>query len=712
MKTQLCKLLITILVLFTGTISLKAQGTDQCGTMQNLERLNTNDPKLKQKMKDYETQIQQWISKNSASKTKASSIIIPTVIHVVYKNGIENISNTLCNQIIQALNEDYGRTNADTTQTPTVWKPIAVNTGIQFCLAQRDPSGAPTTGIERRLTTNPNFTTDDKVKFYTNGGLDAWDVTRYFNIWICDLTPGLGGYGEFPTGSVSNTFGNVTDYAVVGLGQWVATHEGGHCFNLRHIWGDDNGACTGTDLVADTPNQGNASSNTCPTFPATDACSPSAPGIMFMNYMDYGGNGCKNLFTNGQSVRINAVLSITPYNALAISNGCVPVVLLSDDAGNPSIVNPNGLICSTSFTPVVKLRNWGTNTLTSVNINYKIDNNPISTYSWTGSVASLTIINVSLPSMTTTNGSHTFKCYTTLPNAIIDGNNANDTAYSNFNVVPIGQSLPFNYGFEPATFPPTGWSLYNPDNSITLARTTSAAKTGTASMWFNSINYTCNGCIDEITLPNLDLTSISSPSLTFQVAYRMLTNPSSNPNYSDTLRVLISNDCGQTWSQIYNKYGTALTTISPPYSATAFVPSTSNWRLESVNLASYIISNNALIKFRTTSDYENNMYVDDINIDNTTIVTGIKINTISENIKLFPNPSNGFLKVTSTSVSLQNIKVNITNILGENVGEFLLNGLSTGGHNIDITNQPNGIYFVNFNSENETVCKKIIINKN
>lgn len=703
MKKNQNLLLWIAICLLSGIVNLNGQTADQCGTTENLERLLKLDPKLDQKMQAYEAQIQEWIKNNVSAKSAVATITIPTVIHVVYKNSSENISNTICNQIIQVLNEDYGRTNSDTNQTPSVWKSIAANTGVQFCLAQRDPSGAPATGIERRLTANANFTTDDKVKFFAQGGLDAWDTQKYFNIWICDLTPGLGGYGEFPTGTVSNTFGNVSDYAVVGLGQWVASHECGHCFNLRHIWGDDAGACTGSDLVSDTPNQANSSPGTCPIFPATDACTTTTPGIMFMNYMDYGGNGCKNMFTNGQSARINAVLSVTPYNSLATSNGCVPVVLLSNDAGNPKINLPNGMVCSTSFTPVVQLRNWGTNTLTSVNINYQIDSNPISTFNWTGSVASLTIINVTLPSMTTSAGNHTFKCYTTVPNTVTDGNNANDTAYSAFNVVPIGQSLPFSYGFEPTTFPPLGWTLYNPDASVTLARTTGAAKTGTASMWFNSINYTCNGCIDEITLPNLDLTTMSSPLMTFQVAYRLLSDPTQPTAWSDTLRVLISTDCGVTWTQVYNKFSTALTTIIPVFSTTPFVPTAPDWRLESINLAPYATSANALVKFRTVSDYENNMYIDDINIMSS---TGIKNVDKVEKLIIYPNPSTGYVNVYHNSTKDQ--KIVVINALGEMVKEF---SLEFGQNQLNLSDLQDGFYFLNGQTESGIITSKLILNK-
>jgi hypothetical protein len=85
----------------------------------------------------------------------------------------------------------------------------------------------------------------------------------------------------------------------------TATHEVGHWMGLIHIWGDDNGACWGSDQVADTPNQGNFSSNV-PTFPTVDNCTTSNPGIMFMNYMDYTDDIGMNMFTNGQKERMRA----------------------------------------------------------------------------------------------------------------------------------------------------------------------------------------------------------------------------------------------------------------------------------------------------------------------------------------------------------------------------------------------------------------------
>jgi hypothetical protein len=185
---------------------------------------------------------------------------------------------------------------------------------IQFCLAKIDPNGKATSGIVRRKTTKKSFSSNDAVKFSSRGGDDAWPADQYLNIWVCNLGHGLLGYAQFPGGPAS-TDGVVILYSAFGDTLTVkapydkgrtATHEIGHWLNLRHIWGDDNGACTGSDLVGDTPNQANSNFG-CPTFPHV-SCSNGPNGDMFMNYMDYTDDACMFMFTNGQRDRSYAVL--------------------------------------------------------------------------------------------------------------------------------------------------------------------------------------------------------------------------------------------------------------------------------------------------------------------------------------------------------------------------------------------------------------------
>lgn len=713
-KNKHLKIIIPFLVIISAlTNQLKAQRT--CGTDAHEQYLRSIDPKRESKLIEYRKLLESYASVNQKLNS-AASVTIPVVIHVVYNTPSQNISNAQVISQVTVLNEDFGKTNADTTNTPAAFKTVAANTGIQFCLAQRDPVGNPTTGIERRSTTITSFTTDDKVKFFAQGGLDAWDPSRYLNIWVCNLGGGLLGYGEFPTGSYSNTFGAVNLYSAFGntgvvsppfnLGR-TCTHEFAHCFDIYHIWGDDGTACTGSDLCADTPNQAGATSG-CFIFPKTDACSPASPGIQFMNYMDYSDDNCMNMFTNNQSARMNNIISTPPYNSLLTSNGCIPVILATNDAGVPSVINPSGSFCTPTFTPNIVLKNWGTSTLTTAFVNYRVDASPLQTFTWTGSLASLTTITVSLPALTTTIGNHTFTAYSTSPNATTDGNNGNDTTKINFSILGIGQALPLSEGFEAVTFPPTGFSLYNPDAGLTWARTTAAAKLGVASARMDNYNYSSGaGQRDEIILPALDLTTALSPLVTFDYAYKLYTDPSLPTNYSDTLEVLISTDCGATYNSIYKKAGTALTTVTPNWANSAFVPTSTQWKNESITLTGYSSATNAIIKFRNTSDYENYLYLDNINIAGS---TGIYEATEGNGILVYPNPSTGFVNIKMQGRENEPALVTVINSNGQLISRNELSGNQT-NLSIDLSKYSEGLYFIQVLKSGVLYKKKITLTR-
>jgi len=318
------KLLFTALLLISTTIIFAQH--PHCMTFEKTVEMKAANPLLGEQIRIAKNQIDAYYNDPANFSSRQGIITIPVVFHVMH-NGepigtLPNVSDAqLISQMTQ-LNKDYRRLNSDTNLIPGVWKNVAADCQIEFCLASVDPSGASTSGITRH-SMGSSGTWSDARKTTT-----TWDRNKYLNIWIATIGGGTLGYTMIPGGPADQD-GVVIDPLFVGVGGSssapfnkgrTATHEIGHWLGLDHTWGDDGTACTGTDGIEDTPNQAGENYG-CPTFPQTDACSPTSPGVMYMDYMDYTDDGCMFMFTKAQKNKMLSVLN-TVRSAIKTSNGC------------------------------------------------------------------------------------------------------------------------------------------------------------------------------------------------------------------------------------------------------------------------------------------------------------------------------------------------------------------------------------------------------
>lgn len=286
------------------------------------------------------------------------------------------------------------------------------------------------------------------------------------------------------------------------------------------------------------------------------------------------------------------------------------------DARLSSINSPaNGLAqCSNSITPSITLRNAGSSELTAVKVFSQLDNGPVSApYNWTGSLLIGQSSNVTLPAITATGGAHTLKIWTAEPNGGVDENKVNDTLSVSFSIL-APQAGPFAEGFESTTFPPVDWRIVNPNaGSLTWTRTTAARKSGTASATMNFYNYTTAGHEDIILSPILDVVGADSVILSFERAYRVY---STSPSFADGLAIVISTDCGATFTEVWRRDGTALATVAGAQTS-SFVPTTAQWENTRIDLKPFIGSATSItVGFKGINNFGNNLYIDDINIRN------------------------------------------------------------------------------------------------
>ena len=343
-----------------------------------------HSPVYNESYHDYETWMDGVLKKQTQfenSKQISTVYTIPVVFHIIHSGQAVgtgfNISQAQVNSQITILNQAFRKTNTDvsTYVTQPGLASLAADCEINFCPATIDPSGVLLSepGIDRILASSKGWTNPGYADSYIESTIKPnsyWDPTKYCNIWILNFNNTFElGYAQFPTlpsastptigdlngsgldGSAS-TDGVVFGYKYIGdLGTSTppydkgrtAVHEIGHWLGLWHIWGDESG-CTGTDYVADTPNQA-AENYACPTANGTvitDACSAASPGVNYQNYMDYSDDKCMVMFTAGQKARMQACMQYCDRRmSLATSTVCNAVGIKENVANIALSVYPN-----------------------------------------------------------------------------------------------------------------------------------------------------------------------------------------------------------------------------------------------------------------------------------------------------------------------------------------------------------------------------------
>jgi len=330
--------LLLVLPLLTPVFSVAQQA---CGTDVIHRKLLLEDADYRNRLKEKEVLIQQYLQKVSSRSVMSANDTIPVVVHVLHTGQAVGSGYNISDAQIQSSIDRVNQAFAD-------YDGVGTDSNIRFALATRAPDGCSTTnGINRIDASGTNdyenvgiSTTTSRLDLFN---LSRWNTEEYLNFWVVSEIDGNnGGSGTQGFATFSSTshqydgvvcMYNTTGYDPTGaLGYNLKStanqnetviHEFGHYLDLYHTFqGDDgngdgsadqcptetNGCGTTGDCCSDTDPHQRTGSNVCWTG-VTNSCTGSNYGDVVKNYMAYSSQDCKVQFTADQVARMQATLS-------------------------------------------------------------------------------------------------------------------------------------------------------------------------------------------------------------------------------------------------------------------------------------------------------------------------------------------------------------------------------------------------------------------
>lgn len=722
---------LVILACFLTAFSFSQQG-EWCGTNKLTNQRIAEDPGYQNLLHQSITRATRPVSENSDAKMQ--TVIVPVVVHVIHDNGIGNISAAQIQSALDVLNIDYNRQNADTVNTRNTatapFKPHAASMDIDFRLAKIDPQGNCTNGIVRVNAPHLTYGANEDCKYDGNGGSSQWPIDQYFNIWVVnsiESDPGFitAGYAYYPYGAgdppINYGYGILMDDNYMGTIETaefedgrVLTHEMGHALGLPHIfdagWGPQDG-CHGDDCNAagdyccDTPPQTEANWscsptwNSCDSVPVNDAYGFNALD-QIENYMSY--NSCQNMFSLDQKNIMSNVFYDEAYwtNLISAPNLVQTGVLQPDAFCKAEFDAYNRVICSGTEVDFV---------------DFSFD----SPTSWTWTVSPGVegvdfefTAGTSAASQYPTIRFHTAGFYD-ISLFATDGVTSDTEVKSSFiQVLPTEGSLPFWEGFENYnTLASTeNWAISN-ENGNAFEVYSGAAHSGQKCARLQNYGQINSGADELISAP-VDLSVVnpatSQITLSFRYAYRK--RLSTNVEW---LKVFVTDDCGETWVQRKTLFGDLL---SPLTSSLAWQPnSQSDWTtVHMTNVTSQYFVKDFRYKFKFESDGGNNFYIDDINIylgGPSDVLVGLEETSfVSEEISLYPNPTEDALNVMFELQTAQPLQLSVYNLAGSVVKVIDVFG-AQGGNLVVIGTEEiaSGTYLLEMSNGSKTTVKRFVV---
>ncbi|MDA0196060.1 MAG: choice-of-anchor J domain-containing protein [Bacteroidetes bacterium] len=367
-------------------------------------------------------------------------------------------------------------------------------------------------------------------------------------------------------------------------------------------------------------------------------------------------------------------------------------------------VNELPLISCQSFqTPIIEVRNFGTETINSMDYTYS---DGINNYS--GRQENLNMVTggaqdiaIGLPDLF--QGEFNFEFTITSINDVPDEDESDNTINQIFRITEAIETLPLRERFEDRSLTESGWFPFSRSGNHEWSVTTQSNINGSSQvLTFNAFSLTTIGTQNWYTSPRLDLSQLTEASIKFDVSYAY------TQGYEDQLQIFVSTDCGRNFNNIiYDKRGENL---SIKASETEWFPASSeDWDTEIIDLTQFVGFDDVLLAFVFTNANGNNLYID--NIDFFITATPEFIDLADDPFRVYPIPTGENFYVAFNLLLKETVSVRLIDMMGHRIFESELNGALNQTFSFDTNNLRNGIYFVQVIGDSFKGVERIVVFK-
>lgn len=371
--------------------------------------------------------------------------------------------------------------------------------------------------------------------------------------------------------------------------------------------------------------------------------------------------------------------------------------------------------CDPNVEAKIYVRNLGNEPITDIGIFYTVGG-VTTPMNWSGTIGLYEHEAIKIPVQSPSGEQSLSVSIGFINGTEIDPDPSNNQLTNEYEISASGRALPISEGFEVSE---DGWLFEETGSIFAWDKDDIVKRNGLSSLFtFNTILiFNTMGAVESFSSPVMDLSAASKPTLTFDLAfnYHQYTPPYfvQTVDFADTLEILISTDCGQSYQQLYRKGGADLATVNSPIlnplsvQQCFFVPADSNdWRREHIDLSGYKSSTEAIIQFNYISALGGSINIDNIDIADEWATSVAEVESFVD-IRLYPNPAVNAVRVASPALRGDRVEVYHVSgalVLAQSVDQ-------AGQQEIDVSSLESGYYLVKvITSEGEGIRKLVVRN--